>query len=115
MSSDPRSDSKPNPTSSPNPAGRPPTRPAAFQPRFTLSLLYLFGFFLLYSLLLIAPELSEIAAPASPEQEEAVKQAASEIARNAARPRLPWAFGASVLTVLAGSHYGFLPGLRPPR
>ena len=109
--SDPTSNA--DPASNPDPTRRPPTRPAPFQPRFTLSLLYLFVFFLLYSLLLIAPELSAIVAPAGPEQEEAVKQAASEIARNAARPRLLWAFGASLLSVLAGSHYGFLPGLRP--
>jgi len=101
--------------SAPDPTRRPSARPTAFQPRFTLSLLYLFVLFLLYSLLLIAPEMSELVGPAAPGQEEAVKQAASEVARQAIRPRLPWAFGAAVLTVLAGSHYGFLPGLRPPR
>jgi len=90
-----------------------PTPPAAFQPRFTLSLLYLFGLFLLYSLLLIAPELSEMAQPASPEQEEAIKEATAEVARQAARPRLPVAFGLAVLTLLLGAKTGLLPGLRP--
>jgi ABC-type sulfate transport system permease component len=91
----------------------PPTRPATFQPRFTLSLLYLFGLFFVYCLLLVAPELSRIVEPAAPGQEEAVKQAAAEVARQALRPRLPYAFAAAVLTLLLGSHYGFLPGLRP--
>ena len=93
----------------------PTTRPAAFQPRFTLSLLYLFGLFLVYCLLFVAPELSGLVEPAAPGQEEAVKQAASEVAREAMRPRLPVAFGAAVLTLLLGGRYGFLPGLRPPR
>lgn len=94
----------------------PPTRPATFQPRFTLSLLYLFGLFFVYCLVLIAPELSGLVEPAAPGQEEAVKQAAAELARQAVRPRLPFAFAAAVLTLLLGSHYGFLPGLRsrPP-
>ena len=85
----------------------------AFQPRFTLSLLYLFGFFLLYCLLLVAPELGAVVEPASPEQEEAMKQTAAEVTRRAIRPRLPVAFIGAILTVLAGAHFGFLPGLRP--
>jgi ABC-type sulfate transport system permease component len=90
----------------------PPTRPATFQPRFTLSLLYLFGLFFVYCLLLIVPELSRMVEPALPGQEEAVKQAAAELARQTVRPRLPYAFAAAVVTLLLGSHYGFLPGLR---
>ncbi len=43
-----------------------------------------------------------------------MKQATSEVVRQAIRPRLPYAFAAAVLTLLLGSHYGFLPGLRPP-
>ncbi len=84
-----------------------------FQPRFTLSLLYLLGFFLLYCLLLVAPELSSVAAPASPEQEEAMKKAAEEVARRAVRPRLPLAGIAAILTVIVGARTGVLPGLRP--
>ncbi|MDJ0846769.1 MAG: hypothetical protein QNK04_00165 [Myxococcota bacterium] len=85
----------------------------AFQPRFTLSLLYLFGFFLLYALLLAAPELSSVAPPADPSQDEAAKQALAEVVRHAVRPRLPIAFLGAIVTVLAGAHFGFLPGLRP--
>lgn len=93
----------------------PPTRPASFQPRFTLSLLYLFGLFLLYCVLFVLPELSRMVQPAAPGQEEAIKQAAAEVARQAIAPRLPFAFAAAILTLVAGSHFGFLPGLRPRR
>ncbi len=99
--------------SAPDPHRR-PRPPATFHPRFSLSLLYLFGLFFVYCLLFIAPELSELVQPASPEQEEAVKRATAEVVRQAIRPRLPYAFAAAVLTLLLGSHYGFLPGLRPP-
>jgi len=49
------------------------SRPPTFRPRFTLSLLYLFGFFLLYCLLFVAPELYEVMqnVPTGPEQEQA--------------------------------------------
>ena len=92
-----------------------PTRPASFQPRFTLSLLYLFVLFFVYALLLVSPELSEIARPASPAEEEAVKQAATEVARRVAAPRLLLALALSVGTVLLGSRQGWLPGMRPSR
>ncbi len=92
-----------------------PTRPAAFQPRFTLSLLYLFVLFFVYALLLISPELSEIARPASPTDEQAIAQEAAEVARRVAAPRLLLAVALSVGTVLLGSRQGWLPGLRPSR
>ncbi len=87
------------------------SRPPTFQPRFTLSLLYLFGFFLLYGLLFMAPELYEVLqnVPIGPEQE----QAAQEITHQVVRPRLPWALAASLVTTVAAARAGWLPGMRP--
>jgi ABC-type sulfate transport system permease component len=87
-------------------------RPPTFQPRFTLSLLYLFGFFLLYCLLFVAPELYEVLrnVPTGPEQE----QAAREAARQAVRPRLPYALAAALVTTVVAVRAGWLPGMRPP-
>ena len=58
-----------------------------FQPRFTLGLVYLFGFFFLYCLLLIAPSLLEVAqtVPPGPEQQEAAQKVAHEVVRRVAR------------------------------
>lgn len=97
-------------------SGPPPrTPPATFQPRFALSLLYLGALFLAYALLLIAPELWELARPAGPEEQQALEQAASELARSVVAPRLPMAFALAVATLFLGAWRGFLPGLRPPR
>jgi ABC-type sulfate transport system permease component len=88
------------------------SRPPTFQPRFTLGLLYLAGFFLLYCVLLVLPELWNVlqTQPPGPEQE----QAAAEAARRAVAPRLPWALAAALLSVLLGGSRGWLPGLRGP-
>ena len=88
------------------------SRPPTFQPRFTLSLLYLFGFFLLYCLLFVAPDLYEVMqnVPTGPEQQ----QAAQEAARQAIRPRLPYALAAALATTVVAGRAGWLPGLRRP-
>lgn len=96
------------------PQKRPPYyRPvgATFQPRFTLGILYLFGFFFLYCLLLVAPALLEVqqTVPPGPEAQEAAYQAAHE----ALGPRLWIAVILAPLTTILGSHYGLLPGIRP--
>jgi hypothetical protein len=87
------------------------SRPPTFRPRFTLSLLYLFGFFLLYCLILVAPELYEVLrnVPTGPEQE----QAAQEAARRAIQPRLPFALAAALVTTVVAARAGWLPGMRP--
>jgi ABC-type sulfate transport system permease component len=86
------------------------SRPPTFQPRFTLSLLYLFGFFLLYCLLFVAPELHDVMqnVPIGPDQQ----QAAQEAARQAVRPRLPYALAAALVTTVVATRAGWLPGLR---
>jgi hypothetical protein len=85
-------------------------RPPPFRPNVTLGLIYLAFFFLLFSLVLILPSLLEVlaAVPAGPAQETA----AYEVAREVARPRLYIAFALSAATVLIGSYYKVLPGMK---
>ncbi len=75
-----------------------------------MSLIYLFGFFFLYCLLLIAPALYEVAQtlPPGPEQEEVAKR----VAQQSIQPRLGIAIAASVFTTTLGAHFKVLPGLR---
>jgi hypothetical protein len=84
-----------------------------FQPRFTLGLLYLFGFFFLFCMLSIAPALIEVLdrVPAGPEQQLAAEQ----VAREVIRPRLWFAFGLAAIATVAGAHYRLLPGFRDIR
>ena len=101
--------------SQPPPPRRPP---ASFTPRFTLSLIYLFGFFFLYCAALVVPALWDIvqAVPADIETNPASQAATTEAAKLAAkeivRPRLLGAFLASVLTVAVGAWAGRLPGMK---
>jgi hypothetical protein len=81
-----------------------------FQPRFTLSVLYVFAVFFVYCLLLIAPELYEVwrSMPPGPEQQEAAQRAAQE----AIASRLWLAFLAAVVTILLAARANLLPGMR---
>ena len=92
-----------------------PSRPprATFQPRFTLGLLYLVAFFVVYCLLLAAPALIEVAnsVPPGPEQQEAAAHAAKE----AVQSRLWMAGVAALVTTAIGIRAGVLPGTRAPR
>jgi len=85
-------------------------RRPVMKPRFTLGILYLFGFFFLFCIVLIAPELAPLVRPAGPEDEQAMKAAAAEVARVAAGPRLLVAFALAVVAVGVGSWRGILPG-----
>ena len=87
------------------------SRSPTFQPRFTLSLLYLFGFFLLYCLLFVAPELYEVMQNVPPGTEQ--EQAAQEITHQVIRPRLPYALAAALATTVLAARAGWLPGMRP--
>ena len=98
------------------PDSRPPyyRKPrAAFQPRFTISILYLFGFFFLYCLLLVSPTLIDVLqnVPPGPEQQAL----AEAVVRKTVQPRLWVAVLLSALTTTLGAHYGVLPGLRERR
>ena len=100
-----------HPPETPPPYYRKPR--ATFQPRFTLSLLYLFAFFAVYCLLLVSPTLFEVAqtVPPGPEQQAIVEQAVKE----GMQPRLWVAVVLSAVTTTMGAHYRLLPGLRAPR
>jgi hypothetical protein len=90
-----------------------PSRPPPFQPRFTVGLFYLAGFFFLYCLVLIAPDLWHVLRNVEPGP--AQERAAEEVARVAIRGRLLLAPMAALATTAIGSKAGWLPGMRPPR
>jgi hypothetical protein len=88
----------------------PRRRPPVLRPSFTLALLYMAGFFVLFSLLLILPELRSVLTrvPPGPEQQ----RIAEEVAREAVQPRLLPALLLALGAVGLGSYLRLLPGLR---
>ena len=80
------------------------------RPRFTLALLYVAGFFMLFTLLSVVPELLPVLreVPPGPEQQ----QLAESVAREAARPRLLQGLLLALAAVGLGSYLRLLPGLR---
>jgi hypothetical protein len=93
---------------------RPPPRGGAvFRPRFTLTILYFFGFLLLFCLAVAAPALYEVlqSAPPGPEQQTLAREAA----RRAVGPRLPIAALAALAATAVGTGARLLPGLRERR
>lgn len=109
-------DSEPNPTPPIDPYPR--RRAEPFRPRFTLSLLYLVGFFVLFALLLAIPQLVQGLSELGPGPEQltdAELARAEEIGRQAlSGGRLLAALAAAVIAVGLGSFRGVLPGLRLP-
>lgn len=99
------------------PLRRPRHSTVTFRPQFTLLLLYFFGFFVFFALLLALPALLEglrsLPAREGPlsEQERAL---AAEITREALRGRLPYAGIAALAAIALGSWTRTLPGLRGP-
>ncbi len=90
--------------------GSPRQQRAQFSPRFTVGLLYLFGFFFFYCMLFALPDMFEVLrnTPEGPEQQEA----AMEAVRTATSRHLPYAVVASLITVSAGVWTRALPGMR---
>ena len=92
-----------------------PSRGAAFRPRFTLTLLYLLGFFLIYAMAFALPERSAGAQQLGPGPGELTPEEearAREIARSAlGGGRLLLALGASILTVGFALWRRVLPGV----
>ena len=88
-------------------------RPPAFRPHFTLGLLYLVGLFILFAIVLILPSFLELLAeaPTGPQAEQELYDAAFEIGR-AARSRIVAAAALSIATVVIGTHYKVLPGMK---
>jgi len=76
-----------------------------------LAIVYVFGFFFLYVLALVAPALLEVmrSMPPGPEQQQAAERAAY----GAAQGRVGLAFMLSLATVVLGVWTQKLPGFRP--
>jgi hypothetical protein len=83
---------------------------AAFRLRYTLTVLYLFAFVLLYCLAIAVPAMLEVLRelPPGPDQQAASREAV----RAVVGPRLLLALGAAVLTTVFGARARLLPGLR---
>jgi hypothetical protein len=90
-----------------------PSRAPPFRPRFTLTLLYLAGFFLLYALLFVAPDLAPLLGSAGQElPPEELQARAHEVAQHAMRGKALFALLASLATVGLGAWRRVLPGMR---
>lgn len=85
-------------------------RAPAFRPSFTLALVYLVGFFLVFAFLLILPELLAVLRDVAPGPEQ--QRIAADVAQRAAAPRLIWALGFALASVALGSYLQVLPGLK---
>ncbi|MGH0031792.1 MAG: hypothetical protein ACQGVC_18545 [Myxococcota bacterium] len=87
-----------------------PRQTPGMRPRFTLGMLYLFAFFFLFCLLLVAPALWEVlhSMPPGPEMEAAANRAA----REAMQGKMLLAFALATAATGAGMYTGWLPGTR---
>jgi hypothetical protein len=97
------------------PARRPRPAPATFRPEFTLLLLYFFGLFLLFALLLALPALIDALRELPPGEgplTTAERELAARTAREALRGRVPYALIAALLVLSLGVWTRSLPGLR---
>ena len=95
----------------------PPRRPPpAFQPRFLMGMIYLVGFFFLYAMIGVLPDLLAAVGTLGSGPDEltpAEIERAESVARDAAnRTVLVVAFVGALLTTVVGSYYRVLPGLR---
>jgi len=89
------------------------SRPLTFRPRFTLMLVYVAGFFLLYALLFVASDLAPLLGSAARElPPDELQQRAHDAAREAMRGKAVLALLASLATVGLGTWRNFLPGVR---
>jgi hypothetical protein len=91
-------------------AGR--RRAPPFRPSFTLALVYVVAFFLLYAFLLIMPELTAVLRDVAPGPEQ--ERIAQEVARDAFAPRALWALLLALCSVGLGGYLQVLPGLKRP-
>jgi len=91
------------------------TRPARrrappFRPRFSLTLAYFAGFFLLFCLLIVAPALLQVARVGVPSEE--MEARAESAAHDAIQGRLSLAFIAALVVTGLAVYARALPGLR---
>ena len=97
-------------------AGPPPSAPsrrppAAFTPRLTLCLFYVFGLFFLFALLLVTPTLVDAFQHLPAEADDRELELAQQIAQQTIRPRLGIALAGSVIATAVGAYTKKLPGL----
>ena len=86
----------------------PRRRAPAFEPRFTLGLLYLIAFFVVYCFAIAAGPLLEILSSGAPGPEQEAR--AAEVMREALRGRLLVALALALVTTGALGWLGWLPG-----
>ena len=90
-----------------------PSRAQPFRPRFTLTLLYLAGFFLLYALIFVAPDLAPLlGADGQGLPPEALQERSRQVAQEAMRGKVLIALVAAVATVGLGAWRKALAGMR---
>jgi len=90
-----------------------PSRTTPFRPRFTLMILYVAGFFLLYALLFVAPDLAPLlGAEGQSLPPEELQARAQQVSQQAMRGKVPFALVASLVTVGLGAWRRVLPGMR---
>ena len=78
------------------------SRPPPFRPHFSLSLLYIAGFFAFFALLLILPEMLDAVAELPPGADAELEGA--QLAQRIAGPRLLAAFFLAVITFGGGAY-----------
>lgn len=89
------------------------SRPEPFRPKFTLLLLYLMVFFVLYGLLFAAPDLAPLLGEAGRSlPDEELQARAAEVTQSALRGKVPLALAAAVATTGLAAWRRALPGLR---
>ena len=87
--------------------------PPQLQPRFTLGILYVLGFFFLYCLAFVTPALLELLETLPPDlSEEEANARGAEVAQRIVQPRLLAALAAAILTTGLGIWRRILPGYR---
>jgi len=84
--------------------------PAGFQPRIALGMLYVVGFFFLFALLMVLPELLDVLeqVPSGPEQQQLAEDAAHE----AIGSKIYVALAGAILLTGLGGYFQVLPGLK---
>ena len=88
-------------------------RPPAFRPRFTLVLVYVAGFFLLYAMLFALPDLLPLlGAEGQALPPEELQARAEQVAREAMQGKVLIALVAALATVGVGVWRNALPGVR---
>jgi hypothetical protein len=90
-----------------------PSRTPPFRPRFMLTLLYLAGFFVLYALLLVAPELLPLLGSEGRSlPPEELRERARQVSQQAMQGKVLIALAAALVTVGVGAWRRALPGMR---